>query len=528
MNLRRLLTPSRQFFYGTTLVLVLSGCANVTLSDPIEPPPVIPPSATAETLVVLPTASASPRARRSPTATRVVEDTTPTPRPSPTNTPVPITYTVQEGDTLGVIAVKHAVKLEDLMAINNLTNAHKLSIGQVLIIPSASDIAGDYGPATTADGNILHFVREGETISAIALQYGTTREDILWANGFRPDVQLYAGDQIIVPQGTYTALATATLPPIELVATEEAIAANGVTETPTVTPGTSAETPTPAPTPTPKIYTVVDGDIAGRIASNNGVTVAALAAANPNANMDSLSIGDQLVIPVTAATTTEGAPAPTPTPVTLEPTATPTPLPPVLSNYTVKEGETWATIAQTYGVSEDALKGYNATVQGDLTAGTSIQIPVGTPTPVPTPTLPPTVTPTPAPAYIEPMPLLPANGSTWIHWPGKSPLTLTWTSSGILAEDEFYVVRVRALDRSDDMIWDESYWTQATSLRLDDETLAQFTTSVTLRWDVMVMRQTSDDGVEPRTGEALSNKSQTYEILFTYTAGGGMSGSSLH
>ncbi len=511
MNMRYWLPYAKRVCSTTALVLALSGCAGVTISDPIPPPPAIPPSATPDGFVMMPTAS--PRPRRTPTATRASAEVTPTIRPTITPTPEPILYTVAAGDTLSEIATRYAVSLEDLMAINNLTDAHRLSLGQILIIPSTSDIVGEYAPATTSEGHIVHFVREGETISAIAAQYGVSRQDVLFANGFRPDVQLFAGDQIVVPQGQYVALATATLPPLEPVSTS-AVALALPTETAVAVP-VIAETSTPQPTPTPQIHTVASGEIAGKIAADYNITVNALAGANPNVNVERLSIGQQLLIP-TAGSAAPAANA-TPTAVTLEPTATPTPIPPVLGGYTVADGETWATLASRYGVTEEELKAYNSAVTGDLTAGTAIQIPLGTPTPVPTPTSPPTMTPTPAPAYMEPLPLLPANGSTWVHWAGKAPLTLLWTSSGILAEDEYYVVRVRALNSSGEMIWDDSYWTQATSLKLEDDVLSQFKERVTLRWDAMVMRQTSAEGETPRTGRSLSNKSQTWEIIFSYS-----------
>lgn len=60
--------------------------------------------------------------------------------PTPTATlqpsPTPITYTVQAGDTLGAIAVKLDVPIENLMAANGLTDPDTLSAGQVLIVPS--------------------------------------------------------------------------------------------------------------------------------------------------------------------------------------------------------------------------------------------------------------------------------------------------------------------------------------------------------------------------------------------------------
>ncbi len=54
------------------------------------------------------------------------------PLPSPT----PFTYTVQAGDTMGGVALKFGVKLEDLQAANPQISANSMSIGQVLRIPS--------------------------------------------------------------------------------------------------------------------------------------------------------------------------------------------------------------------------------------------------------------------------------------------------------------------------------------------------------------------------------------------------------
>lgn len=54
------------------------------------------------------------------------------PLPSPT----PFTYTVQAGDTMGGIALKFGVSMEDLQAANPQVSPNTMSIGQVLKIPS--------------------------------------------------------------------------------------------------------------------------------------------------------------------------------------------------------------------------------------------------------------------------------------------------------------------------------------------------------------------------------------------------------
>jgi len=63
-----------------------------------------------------------------PTATLV-------PTPSPTPIPTWGVYQVQQGDTLGAIASKLGVSMEDLVELNKIDNPNSLSVGQMLVIP---------------------------------------------------------------------------------------------------------------------------------------------------------------------------------------------------------------------------------------------------------------------------------------------------------------------------------------------------------------------------------------------------------
>src|SRR5262245_66159038 len=58
-----------------------------------------------------------------------------TPLPSPT----PFAYTVQQGDSMSVIAEKFGVSLDDLQAANPEVSSNAMSVGQVLRIPSDPD-----------------------------------------------------------------------------------------------------------------------------------------------------------------------------------------------------------------------------------------------------------------------------------------------------------------------------------------------------------------------------------------------------
>lgn len=60
-------------------------------------------------------------------------DPTDTPEADPTR---PVTqYQVQSGDTLGAVATKFGVSIEDLMEANQLIDPNRLDVGQTLIIP---------------------------------------------------------------------------------------------------------------------------------------------------------------------------------------------------------------------------------------------------------------------------------------------------------------------------------------------------------------------------------------------------------
>lgn len=79
-------------------------------------------------------------------------------------------YTVQPGDTLGSIADRFGIPVEDLMRLNGLTDPNWLSVGQVLLLPSQVDLAVPYqrllpdsdlilGP-TYKDFDVAAFIQE--------------------------------------------------------------------------------------------------------------------------------------------------------------------------------------------------------------------------------------------------------------------------------------------------------------------------------------------------------------------------------
>lgn len=105
-----------------------------------------------------------------------------TPTPPPTTEPagdpsdgafIPLVHTVQEGENLTIIANTYSVTVEDLLAVNNLSNADALAIGQQLIIPG-----GEGDAVVTA-----YTAQAGDTLASIAAIFNTTRDEVMTTNG---------------------------------------------------------------------------------------------------------------------------------------------------------------------------------------------------------------------------------------------------------------------------------------------------------------------------------------------------------
>lgn len=107
-----------------------------------------------------------------PTPTSAVDEvlSTPSPTPAPTATPVPpepTYHTVRPGDTVWAIAAQYGVSVEDLVAANQLSDADSLKPGQQLIIPDDSDDAA--APELGRDGTATPAGEpEGRTTHVVA------------------------------------------------------------------------------------------------------------------------------------------------------------------------------------------------------------------------------------------------------------------------------------------------------------------------------------------------------------------------
>jgi LysM repeat protein len=406
-----------------------------------------------------PTAEATPAPTEPPGPTDTpVPTEAPTATPPPTDTPAPTptrrteasTYVVEAGDTLSGIAYANGLTTAELVAANGLSANAVLSIGQELIIPVPQDEDEPEATATVAATStpsgapLVHVVASGETLGAIAVEYDVSTQEIAAANGISVNSLLSVGQELVIP-GRYVGApeATATPPP---------------TETPAPTATSAPAPPEEAPTEAP--------------ASEDPV-----------------------------------------------PEATETPAPAQII-HVVAQGDTLGSIAVKYDVAAERIAAANGiSVNSLLRIGQELIIPdtsvtatpaataTATLSPTPSATLSPTATATRIPGFVYSRPrlLAPVGGATF-DGRGVNVL-MNWTSVGILAEDEWYVVR---LWRSEGDAEPVIAWTKATSWRLPGDLHPAEGTSHAYRWQVNVMRRP----LGAQTGVAISPSSEIYHFAW--------------
>jgi LysM repeat protein len=242
------------------------------------------------------------------------------------------------------------------------------------------------------------------------------------------------------------------------------------TDSPTLTPTPTATdtpqataTPTPTLTPTPHIHIVESGEYPSLIASLYGVTVEAIIDLNNIDDDSNLQVGQELLIPSGADIT---------------PSAESTETGPEIT-YTILSGDTLLGIAIDHGTTIEAIYTANPDLDPSLIfPGQQIIVPLAPPTPTPTPTTPPTPTATPTLPYSVPNLLSPTADQVV----DEGTLFFNWTSTGLLAADEFYVLQ---------LTWANGVltevWLKNSSWRITKE---QRPANGLITWTVSIMRQT--------------------------------------
>ena len=226
-----------------------------------------------------------------------------------------VDYTVERGDTLGEIAKEHGVSVADLIKLNDISNPNLIYIGQVLVIP------GEEG-----EPEVVHVVKQGDTLSRIASSYGSSVTALVERNGITNPNLIRIGQNIVISgSGTSGGSSTSTPAPsanpnvrsgayhivkkgekLDAIAANHGVPSsqiakangilNGVVYVNTrlfldgpeyVAKGTEGEF----------IYTVKNGDRLGDIAAANGTNISTLVSLNNISNPNLIRSGQELLIP---------------------------------------------------------------------------------------------------------------------------------------------------------------------------------------------------------------------------------------
>ena len=102
--------------------------------------------------------------------------------------------TVREGDTLSDIAVRQGMSLNQLIALNGLSRADHVEVGQTLKVTGKGATAA--APNPFRKGATMHVVRSGESLSAIAEGYGVPMSRLVAINAINDPDHVEVGSQL--------------------------------------------------------------------------------------------------------------------------------------------------------------------------------------------------------------------------------------------------------------------------------------------------------------------------------------------
>ena len=189
------------------IVVMVVGLASCTKAAPTRTPiaqepaktqqPVSPSGSGAtpqpgETVVSVFTQAPQPPVVGADTAVPGIETpvvTTPVATSAPVATPAAqpsgeyITHVVQPNETLSSIAVRYGSTVQAITQANNLTNPNQIYAGQKLQVPASGGSTQGSTGQATTGCRIRHTVKQGEWVWQIARDYGVSPYDILAANG---------------------------------------------------------------------------------------------------------------------------------------------------------------------------------------------------------------------------------------------------------------------------------------------------------------------------------------------------------
>lgn len=238
---------------------------------------------------------------------------------------VPSSYTVRTGDTLSAIAQQYGVSVAALASANGIANPDHILAGQGLTVPLS--------PYT---------VRAGDTLTAVGERYGRSVAALAAANAIADPNVIMIGQILHVGGGSLPAAAqpvAATVPAAKPTAPKSAPAKSAPAARPAGAASSASSVPAAsvAPAAPPLVgsgsYTVQAGDTLGGIASKFHAWTASLVAANHLVSANAITVGQVLQVGGQGANAAQPAPAqPAPVAAPPAPAHAPAPAPAAVSS----------------------------------------------------------------------------------------------------------------------------------------------------------------------------------------------------
>jgi LysM repeat protein len=115
-------------------------------------------------------------------------------------------YTVQAGDTLGLIAAQYGTSVDEIMAANGMSDPNYIYVGQQLYVPGAGGVvhaasapaSGSGAAPAGGGGGQTYVVSSGDTLGSIAANFGTSVDALVAANGLSDPNYLYVGQELYI------------------------------------------------------------------------------------------------------------------------------------------------------------------------------------------------------------------------------------------------------------------------------------------------------------------------------------------
>ena len=239
--------------------------------------------------------------------------------------------TVREGDTLSDIAVRQGMSLNQLIALNGLSRADHVEVGQTLKVTGKGATAA--APNPFRKGATMHVVRSGESLSAIAEGYGVPMSRLVAINAINDPDHVEVGSQLKLKGEP-----AAPRPRPVVAATPRPVVAAAPRPTPAPAPRErplQAEAPRPEPTAAAEVPKTSQPVVTQAIASASTAVAPSSSAIAPAASSAAAApIGTTPVArtPIAAAAAAASSPVaaavPTPRPSTAAASINPRPMAP--------------------------------------------------------------------------------------------------------------------------------------------------------------------------------------------------------